>query len=115
MAFVTDAYCAEGLSITSVRRKRLRLPRRVSASWGPLDDVLRNRRHVKVAMAPGVRPVYAAFLVVLMRWPDHGFPANLADGVESADPLPESGGAKADPNLALVRGALVPPSFPLPT
>ena len=61
VAFVIDAYCAKGLPITSVRRKRLRLLRRISAIWEPLDDVLRNRRRVKVAMAPGVRPVYAAF------------------------------------------------------
>ena len=93
MAFVVDAYCAKGLSRTSARRKRLRLLRRISASLEPLDDVFRERQHVKIALAPSVRPVCAAFLVVLLRWPDRGLPANLADGFELAGPLARVSGA----------------------
>ena len=86
IAFAIDAYCAKGLSITSVRRRRLRLLRRLSVILEPLDTILRDRRHVKIASAPGVRPVYAAVLITLMRWPDRGLATNLAEGFELAGP-----------------------------
>ena len=90
LAFAVDTYCALVLRVTTARSRRLRLLQRVSNALGPLDRLLLDRRHVRVAQAPGGRPVYTALLIVLVRWTDVGLPTNLALGFELAGRLPES-------------------------
>ena len=91
LQFVIDAYVANGPRIQSLRRARLRVVERVARALRPLDAWVLARRHVQLRGAPGVRPVYIAFMVALMGWPDKGLPSRLAQGFELAGVIPPSG------------------------
>ncbi|CAK0873242.1 unnamed protein product, partial [Prorocentrum cordatum] len=90
LQFVVDAYVANGPRVSRVRRRRLEVLQRTAAALHKLDEFSLRLRHTYLDSAPGVRPVYCAFLVVLTGWPDVGLPAGLAQGFELAGEVPAS-------------------------
>ena len=82
LSFAVEAYACLGLRITDYRRSRLRILCKLAKAVRPLDEYLLARRHCKLEMAPGVRPVFCAMLAVILRWPDKLLAQNLALGFE---------------------------------
>ena len=58
--------------------------RRIAAALQELDDHARSLRHVYIEAAPGVAPVWVAYMVVLLKWPDTELPSKLVFGFEIA-------------------------------
>ena len=91
LEFAVEANVRLGLNIKKHRRRRLRTLQRMAEATRELDDLLRKRRPVSLDNAPGPAPMFAAVMVVLLHWPDHGLPSRLASGFELAGDVPASG------------------------
>ena len=90
LQFSVAAYVALGLNVAEAREKNLIALRRLAGSVKELDDLARTWRPTSIPGAPGVRPVFAAVLVVLLRWPDQDLPLRLVDGFPLGGPIPPS-------------------------
>ena len=69
----------------------LELLKKVAKAAAKVDTWLLSRRHVAVEGAPGLRPFFAAFCVVLLEWPDVELPMALPEGFELTRSIAESG------------------------
>jgi len=90
LRFAVDAYIALGPRINRARVARMRLLQKVAKALEGLDSFLLLQRHISLPGAPGVRPAYTAFIVILLEWPDKGLPTRLALGFELADDIETS-------------------------
>ena len=91
LLFVIEAYAHIGPAIEARRRRRLHVLRKIARATKPLDVHALAQRHTAVADAPGLKPVFVAFLVIMMRWPDQGLPSRLVYGFELTGDLDPSG------------------------
>ena len=86
-----DCYASLGPQVRVVRRQRLGVLRAIAAAVEPIDRCLLARRHVRIDGAPGVRPMFAAMMIVLLDWPDRALPRRLANGFAIAGQIEPSG------------------------
>jgi hypothetical protein len=91
LQYGVDCYAALGPQVRTVRRQRLGVLRAIAAAVEPIDQRLLARRHVRIDCAPGVRPMFAAMMVVLLDWPDRALPRRLARGFAIAGEIEPSG------------------------
>ncbi|CAK0906141.1 unnamed protein product [Prorocentrum cordatum] len=91
LQFAVYANASLGPRVRDQRRHRRKLLVRLAAALRPLDEFALQQRHVSIAGAPGISPVFAAVLVVLLDWPDTGLPTRLVHGFEIAAEVPASG------------------------
>ena len=67
------------------QKKRMQVLQRVAKAMQEMDDYALTKRHAGIEGAPGIRPVMAAVLVVLLRWPDTELPMALIKGFDLTD------------------------------
>ena len=91
LRFAVRAYGQLGPAVPKARRERLELLKKVAKATAEVDTWLLSRRHVAVEGAPGLRPFFAAFCVVLLEWPDVELPTALLKGFPLTRRIAESG------------------------
>lgn len=91
LQFVTEAYVALGLDVVKPRQRALAALGRLAEAVSCLDDAARAWRPIAIDGAPGVRPVFVAVLVTLLRWPDTDLPMRLIEGFQLGGEIPISG------------------------
>ena len=69
------------------RKRNHKCMRRISSALHELDELALSLRHVSVPGAPGIRPVTAAFYIVLLRWPDRKLPKCLILGFQLTEAI----------------------------